>query len=182
MSADPFAAVPGPFELAGGQPRPQLGESRSPSRRNRACAVGQLGGQLVQLGREQLPGQVGEVSTAALSRCAAKSRQSATSTSSSASHSASNGSSSASWSRALTTASCALVRSSKCATSSSIQIGRVERLEHVRADEVVEVADRLHRHGLVEQVHRLLRLDAEPAPEVAAVLGEVIVHSRAGLA
>ncbi len=38
----------------------------------------------------------------------------------------------------------------------------VEGFEHVGANEVVEVVDRLHRHGLVEQIERLLGLEAEP--------------------
>lgn len=53
--------------------------------------------------------------------------------------------------------------------------GGVERLEHVLADEVRQVADRLHRHGLVKQLHGLLGLDAEASAEVPAVLGEAIV-------
>ena len=73
------------------------------------------------------------------------------------------------------TASCALVRSSKWATMSAIAFAGVERLEHVLADEVGQVADRLHRDGLVEQLHRLLGLDAEAAAEVLAVLGEPVV-------
>ena len=51
----------------------------------------------------------------------------------------------------------------------------VDRLEHVIADEVVEVADRLHRHGLVEQLHRLLGADAEEAPHPAVVVRERVV-------
>ncbi len=58
----------------------------------------------------------------------------------------------------------------------------VERLEHVLAHELAEVTHRLHRHRLVEQVHGLLRRDAEQAAEVAPVVGEVVAHLRAGLA
>ena len=47
------------------------------------------------------------------------------------------------------------------------------------ADEVGEVADRLHRHRLVEQLHGLLGLDAEAAAEILAVLGEAVVHADA---
>ena len=54
--------------------------------------------------------------------------------------------------------------------------GRVERFEHVLAHEVGEVADGLHRHGLVEQLQRLLGFDAEPAAEIPAVLGETVVR------
>ena len=51
----------------------------------------------------------------------------------------------------------------------------IEWLEHVAADEVVEVVDRLHRHGLVEQLHGLFGLDAEATSEVLAVVGEGVV-------
>lgn len=54
----------------------------------------------------------------------------------------------------------------------------IERFEHVIADEVVEVADCLHRHRLVEQFHRLLGPHGQAAPIVAAVLGEVLVDAR----
>lgn len=55
---------------------------------------------------------------------------------------------------------------------------RVGRLEHVVAHEVVEVAHRLHRHGLVEELHRLLGLDAEEAAHGAAVLREMVAQLR----
>ncbi|WP_406046523.1 hypothetical protein OG799_04230 [Micromonospora sp. NBC_00898] len=58
----------------------------------------------------------------------------------------------------------------------------VEGFEHVAADEVVEVADCLHRYGLVEQVHCLLGGDAESPAEVLAVLGEVIGDLGSALA
>lgn len=58
----------------------------------------------------------------------------------------------------------------------------VAGLEHVVADEVVEVADRLHRHGLVEELERLLGADSEKAPERHAVLGEVVEDVGAGAA
>ena len=54
--------------------------------------------------------------------------------------------------------------------------GSVEGFEHVLAYEVGQVADRLHRHGLVEQLHGLLGLDSEAAAEVPAVLGEPVVE------
>ena len=44
-----------------------------------------------------------------------------------------------------------------------------ERLQHVGANEVGQVADGLHRHGLVEQVERLLAVDAEAAAEGSAI-------------
>ena len=58
---------------------------------------------------------------------------------------------------------------------------RVERLEHVVADELVEVAHGLHRDGLVEEVHGLVGLDAEDAAEVLAVVGEGLTHLGARL-
>ena len=42
-----------------------------------------------------------------------------------------------------------------------------ERLEHVLAHEVGQVAHRLHGDGLVEQLERLLVLDAEAPAEIA---------------
>ncbi len=60
--------------------------------------------------------------------------------------------------------------------------GGVERLEHVVADEVGEIPDRLHRDGLVEQLHRLLRFDPEAAAEVLAVVGKAVVHLGPGSA
>ena len=50
-------------------------------------------------------------------------------------------------------------------------LGGVGRLEHVVADEVVEVADRLHRDRLMEQFQRLLRSDAEQARTDVAYFG-----------
>ena len=61
-------------------------------------------------------------------------------------------------------------------------VSGVERFEHVGADEVVEVVNRLHGHGLVEQVHRLFGLDAEVASEVLAVVRERVVDARPELA
>src|SRR5581483_1097108 len=60
--------------------------------------------------------------------------------------------------------------------------GRVERFQHVLADEAGEVTDGLHGHGLVEQLQGLLGFDAEPAPEIPAVLGETVVHTGTGRA
>ena len=45
----------------------------------------------------------------------------------------------------------------------------VEGLQHVIADEVGQVAHRLHGHGLVEQVQGLAVVDAEPAAEPGPV-------------
>ena len=55
----------------------------------------------------------------------------------------------------------------------------VERLQHVLADEIGEVADRFHRDGLMEQLHGLLGLDAKAAAEVPAVLREAVVNLSA---
>ena len=45
----------------------------------------------------------------------------------------------------------------------------VEGFEHVAAHELGQVADRLHRHGLVKQLQRLLVVDAEAAPKRRAI-------------
>ncbi len=58
----------------------------------------------------------------------------------------------------------------------------VERLEHVVAHEVRQVADRLHRHGLMEQLHRLLVPDSQQAPELRAIGREAVVQIDAGAA
>ena len=58
----------------------------------------------------------------------------------------------------------------------------IEGLEHVAAYEVVEVVNRLHRHGLVEQLHSLFGLDAEPTSEVLAVVGKGVVGPRPDIA
>jgi hypothetical protein len=50
-------------------------------------------------------------------------------------------------------------------------LGGVGRLEHVVADELGEVADRLHRHRLVEQVQGLFRTDAQQLAHPAGVVG-----------
>ena len=55
----------------------------------------------------------------------------------------------------------------------------VDRLQHVRANELVEVVDCLHRHRLVEEVKRLIGGDAEPPPEERAVLGEAVADRGA---
>ena len=55
----------------------------------------------------------------------------------------------------------------------------VEGLEHVIADEIGEVADRFHGHRPVEQLHRLLGLDAETPAEILAVLREAVVDRSA---
>jgi hypothetical protein len=46
----------------------------------------------------------------------------------------------------------------------------IERLEHVGAHEIGEVANRFHGNGLVEQLQGLLVLDAEAAPEPGGIL------------
>ena len=61
-------------------------------------------------------------------------------------------------------------------------VGRVARFEHVVADEVVEVADGLHRDGLVEQLQRLLGADPEEAPQRGGVLGELVEDLGSGAA
>ena len=62
----------------------------------------------------------------------------------------------------------------------------VERLEHVATHEVGQVADRLHRHRLVEEVERLFVVDAEAPPEPGTVrrkaVEEVIARSPQPLA
>lgn len=58
-------------------------------------------------------------------------------------------------------------------------LGGIGRLEHVIADELVEIADRLPRYGLVEQLHRLLGLDAEQAPKLPGVIRKDVVDLRA---
>ena len=52
----------------------------------------------------------------------------------------------------------------------------LERLQHVAAHEVGQVAHGLERHGLMEQLQRLLVLDAEAAPEPGAVGWEAVEH------
>ena len=56
-----------------------------------------------------------------------------------------------------------------------------ERFKHVRANEIGQIADRFHRHGLVEQVHRLRGVDPQLPPEVGSVGREPLVHADAGL-
>src|SRR5919109_165137 len=50
-----------------------------------------------------------------------------------------------------------------------------ERLEHVAAHEVGEIADRLHRHGLQKEFERLFALDAKAAAERSAIGREAVV-------
>jgi hypothetical protein len=50
----------------------------------------------------------------------------------------------------------------------------VERLQHVFAHEVRQIADRFHRHRLMKQIERLLVLDAEPPPERRRVGRETV--------
>ena len=52
----------------------------------------------------------------------------------------------------------------------------VERFEHVAAHEVGEVAHRLHRHRLMEELQRLIVLDAEQAPELRAIGRKALMH------
>jgi len=51
----------------------------------------------------------------------------------------------------------------------------VERLQHVAAYEIREIAHRLHRNGLMEQLQRLFVVDAEAAPEPSAVFRKTIL-------
>ena len=55
----------------------------------------------------------------------------------------------------------------------------VERFEHVAAHEVGQVADRLHRHGLVKKFQRLVVLDAEVTAKQRAVGREAVFHRHA---
>ena len=55
----------------------------------------------------------------------------------------------------------------------------VDRLEHVLADELVEISHRLHRDGLVEQLHRLLRTDPQQPSGLPRVVGEHVVELSA---
>jgi hypothetical protein len=50
----------------------------------------------------------------------------------------------------------------------------IEGLEHVAAHEVGQVADRFHRHRLVEEIERLLVVDAEATAEPGAVGREAV--------
>ena len=61
-------------------------------------------------------------------------------------------------------------------------IAGVERLEHVAADEIVQVVDCLHGHGLMEELHGLLGFDSEAASEVSAVFGERVVGASSAVA
>jgi hypothetical protein len=82
---------------------------------------------------------------------------------------ATSGESSATCRLALSTASWARLRSSKWPISACDARLDIERLEHVAAHEVGQVADRFHRHRLVEEIERLLVVDAEAAAEPGAV-------------
>ncbi len=52
--------------------------------------------------------------------------------------------------------------------------GHIEGLQHVAAHEIGEVAHRLHRHRLMEQLQRLLVLDAEAAAKPGPVRREAL--------
>ena len=58
----------------------------------------------------------------------------------------------------------------------------VERLQHVAAHELGEIAHRLHGHGLMEQVERLLVVDPEAAAEPCAVRREGVPDLDPGAA
>ena len=58
----------------------------------------------------------------------------------------------------------------------------VERLQHVAAHELGEIAHRLHRDGLMEQVERLLVVDPEAAAEPRAVRREGVPDLDPGAA
>ncbi len=55
-----------------------------------------------------------------------------------------------------------------------------EGFQHVLPHEFGEVAHRFHRHGLVEEIERLLVLDAEAAPPGRAVGREGVMRLHAG--
>lgn len=79
------------------------------------------------------------------------------------------------WRWALSTAWWARSRSSKWPMRAWMR-GPTSKVEHVVAHEVGEVADRLHRHGLVEELERLLVVDAEAAAEPGGVGREAVEH------
>ena len=57
-------------------------------------------------------------------------------------------------------------------------VGRVARLQHVVAHEIIEVANRFHGYGLVEKLQRLLRPDAQETAQRGRVLGELVEDLR----
>ena len=61
-----------------------------------------------------------------------------------------------------------------------LQAGRhFKRLEHMAAYKIGEVAHRLHRHGLVKQLQRLLVFNAKAAAKPSRVGGETLVQGCA---
>ena len=55
----------------------------------------------------------------------------------------------------------------------------VERFQHMTAHEVSEIAHRLHRHRLVEQLQRLIVVDAEAPTEPRPVFGKAVLDLSA---
>ncbi|KFB71134.1 MAG: hypothetical protein AW09_003748 [Candidatus Accumulibacter phosphatis] len=55
----------------------------------------------------------------------------------------------------------------------------IERFEHVAANEVGQITDRLHRHRLMKQIQRLFVVDAETTPEPGAVRRKTVEHLAA---
>ena len=58
----------------------------------------------------------------------------------------------------------------------------IERLQHVAAHKIGQIAHRFQRHGLVEQFQRLVVLDAEVAAEQRPVRRERVLHRDAAAA
>ena len=58
----------------------------------------------------------------------------------------------------------------------------VERFEHVAANEVVEVVDRLHRHCLMEEIQCLFGVDPESPAEGLPVVGKAVEDRHAVVA
>ena len=54
----------------------------------------------------------------------------------------------------------------------------IEGFQHVIAHKIGQVADRLHRYGLVEQLQRLIVIDTEATAEPRAIPGETVFDLR----
>ena len=57
----------------------------------------------------------------------------------------------------------------------------IKRLQHVVPHKIGQVADRLHRHGLMKQLQRLIAFNAKTAAKFCAVGLERIKEQRAAL-